>query len=107
MKTKIIYALLFFPFLIFAQVRTISGKVTSSDGVPIPSVNVLIKNTSKGVVTDFDGNFNIAANQNDVLVFSYIGMKSKEIVIGLSDIINVKLEDSAESLEEVVVIGYG
>ncbi|MBK5209342.1 MAG: hypothetical protein JJE44_07540, partial [Flavobacteriaceae bacterium] len=47
------------------------------------------------------------ANQNDVLVFSYIGMKSKEIVIGLSDIINVKLEDSAESLEEVVVIGYG
>ncbi|MFA5296732.1 MAG: TonB-dependent receptor [Lutibacter sp.] len=107
MKTKIIYALLFVPFLIFAQERTISGKVTSSDGEPIPSVNVLIKNTSKGVVTDFDGNFSIAANQNDVLVFSYIGMKPKEIVVGLSDIINVKLEDSAESLEEVVVVGYG
>ncbi len=107
MKTKIIYALLFIPFLIFAQERTVSGKVTSSDGVPIPSVNVLIKNTAKGVVTDFDGNFSIAANQNDILVFSYIGMKPKEIVVGTANIINVALEDSAESLEEVVVIGYG
>ena len=107
MKTKIIYALLFLPFIIFAQERTISGKVTSSDGVPIPSVNVLIKNSAKGVVTDFDGNFSIAANQNDVLVFSYIGMKPKEIVVGTANIINVVLEDSAESLQEVVVIGYG
>ncbi|MBE0424248.1 MAG: TonB-dependent receptor [Lutibacter sp.] len=107
MKTKIIYALLFLPFLIFAQERTVSGKVTSSDGVPILSVNVLIKNTAKGVVTDFDGNFTIAANQNDVLVFSYIGMKPKEIVVGTANIINVVLEDSAESLEEVVVVGYG
>ncbi|MFO7674631.1 MAG: SusC/RagA family TonB-linked outer membrane protein, partial [Lutibacter sp.] len=107
MKTKIIYALLFIPFLIFAQERTVSGKVTSSDGVPIPSVNVLIKNTTRGVVTDFDGNFSIAATQNEVLVFSYIGMKPKEIVIGTANIINVVLEDSAESLEEVVVVGYG
>ena len=107
MKTKIIYALLFLPFIIFAQERTISGKVTSSDGVPIPSVNILIKNTAKGVVTDFDGNFSIAANQNDVLVFSYIGMKPQEIVVGTANIINVVLEDSAESLEEVVIIGYG
>ena len=107
MKTKIIYALLFIPFLIFAQGRTITGTVTSSDGVAIPSVNVLIKNTPKGVVTDFDGNYSIVANQNDVLVFSYIGMKPKEIVVGTANIINVALEDSAESLEEVVVIGYG
>lgn len=107
MKTKIIYALLFIPFLIFAQERTVSGKVTSSDGVPIPSVNVLIKNTAKGVITDFDGNYSIAAKLNDVLVFSYVGMKPKEIVVGTANIINVALEDSAESLEEVVVIGYG
>ena len=107
MKTKIIYALLFLPILIFAQERTVSGKVTSSDGVPIPSVNVLIKNTARGVVTDFDGNFSIAATQNEVLVFSYIGMKPKEIVVGTANIINVVLEDSAESLEEVVVVGYG
>ncbi len=107
MKTKIIYALLFLPFFIFAQERTISGKVTSLDGVPIPSVNVLIKNTAKGVVTDFDGNFSITATQNDVLVFSYIGMKPKEIVVGTANIINVVLEDSAESLEEVVIVGYG
>ena len=107
MKTKIIYALLFLPFLIFAQERTVSGKVTSSDGVPIPSVNVLIKNTARGVVTDFDGNFSIAATQNEVLVFSYIGMKPKEIVVGTANVINVVLEDSAESLEEVVVVGYG
>lgn len=107
MKTKIIYALLFIPFLIFAQERTVSGKVTSSDGVPIPSVNVLIKNTAKGVVTDFDGNFSIAAKQNDLLVFSYIGMKPKEIVVGTANIINVSLEDSSERLDEVVVVGYG
>ncbi|MDO9038153.1 MAG: TonB-dependent receptor [Lutibacter sp.] len=107
MKTKIIYALLFLPFLIFAQERTVSGKVTSSDGVPIPSVNVLIKNSAKGVITDFDGNYSIAAKLNDVLVFSYIGMKPKEIVIGTTNTINVVLIDSAESLEEVVVIGYG
>ncbi|HEY9168409.1 MAG TPA: TonB-dependent receptor [Lutibacter sp.] len=107
MKTKIIYALLFLPFLIFAQERTVSGKVTSSDGVPIPSVNVLIKNTTKGVITDFDGNYAINAANNDILVFSYIGMKPKEIVVGTANIINVLLEDSAENLEEVVVIGYG
>ncbi|HCE54413.1 MAG TPA: TonB-dependent receptor [Lutibacter sp.] len=107
MKTKIIYALLFIPFLIFAQGRTITGKVTSSDGVAIPSVNVLIKNTTRGVTTDFDGNYSINAAQNEVLIFSYIGMKPKEFLVGTANIINVVLEDSAESLDEVVVIGYG
>lgn len=107
MKTKIIYALLFIPFLILAQERTVTGKVTSLDGMPIPSANVLIKNTDKGVVSDFDGNYSISAAQNDILVFSFIGMLSKEITVGMNNIINVTLEDSAENLDEVVVIGYG
>lgn len=107
MKTKLICALLLFPFLVFAQGRNITGIVTSSDGEPIPSVNVLIKNTTIGVVTDLDGNYSITATTNDVLVFSFIGMRTQEITVGLGNVIDVILEDDAETLGEVVVIGYG
>lgn len=95
------------PFLIFAQERTITGKVTSSNGEPIPAVNVLIKNTTNGVTTDFDGIYSIKTAQNDVLVFSYVGFQTKEITVGLNNVINVVLDQSNEQLDEVVVIGYG
>jgi len=107
MKTKLFYSLLLFPLLIFAQERNISGTVTSSDGTPIPSVNVLVKNTSRGTTTDFDGFYSIKASENDILVFSYISMKTKEVVISLSDVIDVVLEDDTSLLDEVVVVGYG
>jgi len=107
MKTKLFYSLLLFPFLLFAQERTIKGTVTSSDGTPIPSVNVLVKNTTKGTTTDFDGVYSINASENDILVFSYISMKTEEVVVGLSDIIDVVLEDDTSLLDEVVVVGYG
>ncbi len=107
MKTKIIYAFLLLPFLIFAQERTITGKVTSSNGEPIPAVNVLIKNTTNGVTTDFDGIYSIKTAQNDILVFSYVGFQTKEITVGLSNEINVVLNQSNEQLDEVVVVGYG
>lgn len=107
MKTKLIYALLLFPLLLFAQERNITGTITSSSGIPIPSVNITVKNTSRGVTTNFDGLYSIKANENEILVFSYLGMKTKEVTVGLSDIINIVLEDDTESLDEVVVIGYG
>lgn len=107
MKTKIIYALLLFPFIIFAQERIITGNVSSVDGMPLPSVNVINRTATTGVITDFDGNYSINASQNDVLSFSYIGLKSLDVTVGASDVINVTLEEDAEALGEVVVIGYG
>lgn len=107
MNTKIVYFLLLFPLLFFAQGRNISGTVTYKDGTPIPSVNVLLKNNAKGTITDFDGHFSIKANENDILVFSYLGLKTKEITIRLSDVIDVILEEDSETLNEVVVVGYG
>lgn len=107
MRTKLFYTFLLFPLLLFAQERNITGKVTSSDGTPIPSVNVLVKNTARGTTTDFDGLYSIKASENDILVFSFISMKTKEVVVGLSDVIDVILEDDTSLLDEVVVIGYG
>jgi len=107
MKTKLIYSFLLFPLLLFTQERNITGTVTSSDGTPIPSVNVLVKNTTRGTTTDFDGLYNIKASENDILVFSYVSMKTKEVVVGLSDVIDVIMEDDTSLLDEVIVVGYG
>lgn len=85
----------------------IKGTVTSSgDGLPLPGINVIIKGTTTGTQTDFDGNYTITAKAVDILVFSSVGMKTKEVTVGKATVINVVLEESA-TLEEVVVIGYG
>ena len=91
--------------VIFAQ-QTISGIVTDQEGNPLPSVSVIIKNSEKGVSTDFDGNFSIDASEGDVLVLSSIGFESKEITVD-SVSISVILSESSSELDEVVVIGYG
>lgn len=86
----------------------IQGTVTSaSDGEPIPGVNVILKGTSKGVATDFDGNYTIDVSPNDVLVFSFLGFKSQEQPVGNQTTINVVLEEDAAKLDEIVVVGYG
>lgn len=90
----------------YGQGQTISGQVTDSEGVALPGVNVIIKGTSTGVATDFDGNYLIEAGIGDVLVFSYIGFKQREVVI-TSTVMNVTLDESLEYLDSVVVIGYG
>lgn len=91
------------------QNRTITGKVISADdNMGIPGVNVLVKGTSIGVVTDFDGNYSInIPSTNSVLVFSYIGFKSKEVAVSNNSTINVTLEADVAALDEVVVVGYG
>jgi len=91
-----------------AQEKAITGIVTAkSDGSPLPGVNILIKGTSKGSDTDFDGNYTIEASKGDVLIFSFMGMKTASITIGDNSIINVALLDDAESLNEVIVTALG
>ncbi|NMH86876.1 TonB-dependent receptor [Flavivirga algicola] len=87
----------------------ITGVVTGDDGLPLIGANVIVKGTSIGAVTDFDGNYQL----NDVpptaetLVFSYLGFKTKEVAINGQTVINTILESDASALDEVVVIGYG
>ena len=87
----------------FAQ-GTVSGTVTDTDGLPLPGATVVVQGTSIGVTSDFDGNYSISASQGDVLVFSYVGYTSKNVVVGSSSTVNVSLESST-ALEEVVVTG--
>ncbi|HSI75060.1 MAG TPA: TonB-dependent receptor [Lunatimonas sp.] len=85
----------------------ISGRVTDENGEPLPGATVTIQGTTRGTVTDLDGNFLIDAPEGSVLVFSYIGYDSKRITIGNQSVLEVQLEQDAASLEEVVVVGYG
>ncbi len=91
--------------MMFAQI-TVTGVVSDANG-PIPGVNVLVKGTSNGSVSDFDGKYSISASEDGTLVFSYVGFKTKEVAIGGRTTVNVTLEEDAAALEEVVVIGYG
>ncbi|WP_020533293.1 SusC/RagA family TonB-linked outer membrane protein [Flexithrix dorotheae] len=86
----------------------ITGKVTSADdGEVLPGVSILIKGTTTGTTTDFDGNYKLSVPETGILEFSYIGFKTQEVAIGSQSVINVKLETDLEQLEEVVVVGYG
>jgi len=112
MKTKtnavFILLLMLFVQVSFAQSRTITGTVTSaSDGLPLPGANVIVKGTTNGVQTDFDGNYSISASNGQTLVFSYLGLETKEISVGSQSVINVTLEEDAQALEEVIVTAYG
>lgn len=84
---------------------SVSGTVSDDSG-PLPGVNIIVKGTSQGTQTDFDGNFSINVDQGATLVFSYLGYKTKEVVVD-SETINVSLEADVAGLDEVVVVGYG
>ena len=90
----------------FAQQRTVSGTVTDESGLPIPGVNIFIKGTTTGTQTDFDGKFQIEASPEQVLVFSYIGMQTREAA-ATSTTINMALADQTTMLEGVVVTAAG
>ncbi|MGG8498008.1 TonB-dependent receptor domain-containing protein [Tenacibaculum sp. TC6] len=89
----------------FAQDRTISGTVSDESG-PLPGVTVLKKGTTQGTETDFDGNYSLKAKTGDILVYSFVGMKTAERIVGGANQINVVLEND-NLLEEVVVTGQG
>ncbi len=109
MKTKfsgILTLLLAFVLqLSFAQEKTISGKVTDQNGLPLPGTTVLVKGTANGTSTDFDGNYSIKANIGETLAFSFIGYTTKEIVVNDSSTIDVVLNEDASTLEEVIITG--
>ncbi|UWY28689.1 SusC/RagA family TonB-linked outer membrane protein [Flavobacterium sp. TR2] len=93
--------------LSFAQERAVSGTVSDNAGMPLPGVSVLVKGTKTGTQTDFDGKFSIKVSPSQVLVFSYIGMKTQEVAAS-SSTVNVKLADAgAQELEGVVVTAFG
>jgi len=91
------------------QQRTIQGKVTdASDNFPLPGVNVMVKDGTAGVSTDLEGNYSISVPDDaEALTFSYVGYVSQEIGIGNQTTINVQLEPDVQSLNQVVVVGYG
>jgi TonB-linked SusC/RagA family outer membrane protein len=93
---------------VFSQAKTVTGVVTDESGIPLPGVNVIIKATTTGTTTDFDGNYKIAnVNTNSILVFSYIGFATREITFTGQSQLNVTLEEDTSALDEVVVVGYG
>ncbi len=91
----------------FAQEKTISGNVTDNSGLPLPGVNIVVKGTSTGTQTDFDGNYTINTNRGAVLSFSYVGFAVKEVVVNDNNTISVQLSEDASQLEEVVVTAQG
>ncbi|WP_430972362.1 TonB-dependent receptor [Sunxiuqinia rutila] len=90
------------------QARKITGKVKDVSGAPLPGVTVLIKGSTTGTITDFDGNYMLPdVTEGTTLVFSFVGMKPEEVVVGKTATIDVVLEENFIGLEEVVAIGYG
>ena len=110
MKTffnSLIFILFLAPIALFGQ-TTVTGTVTDqADASPLPGVNILVQGTSMGASTDFDGNYSIKVNEGDVLVFSYLGYVTQEIVFSGQATIDVALVEDAAQLDEIVVIGYG
>lgn len=107
-KLLIFLVIVFGSYPLLAQNKTVSGNVTSaSDNSPLPGVNVLVQGTTTGAQTDFDGNYSIEASEGDVLLFSYLGMKSQSATVGSSNTINISMEEDAEALDEVVVTALG
>lgn len=99
--------LLLMSFWTFGQVVKVHGGVTDEGGEPLPGVNVVVKGTTQGSITDVNGKFQIDADSKSTLVFSFIGYNSRDEVVGNRKEINVKLTPSNLQVDEVVVVGYG
>ncbi|MCS6968916.1 MAG: TonB-dependent receptor [Cytophagales bacterium] len=95
--------------VLYAQTRTIKGKVISGeDDNPLPGVNITLKGTNTGTITDAEGNFSISVSgDNPVLVFSYVGFVTQEVSVADKDNVEIRLAVDVKALSEVVVIGYG
>ncbi|WP_314277588.1 vWA domain-containing protein [Capnocytophaga sputigena] len=105
MKQILLFCFLFIGSL-YAQEYEVTGKVTDVSNDPLPGVSVLIKGTTQGVSTDFDGKYTIKVKNGDILEFSSLGMKTKQVKVNGQKVINVVLEDDNVALQEVVVTSY-
>ncbi len=89
-----------------AMQSTVTGTVTDETGSPLPGASVVVKGTTNGTQTDFDGNFTLEVDGDATLVFSYIGFKSQEIAVNGNSVVNATLQEDAAALDEVIVTGY-
>lgn len=89
----------------YGQALTIKGVVKDKAGEPVIGANVLVKGTTNGTITDFDGNFVLNADKNDIIAISFIGYQTQELPA--SALMNVVLSDDSQLLQDVVIIGYG
>ena len=95
------------PFWLLAQ-STVEGYVTDQDGLPLPGVNIVIKGTTQGTITNIDGYYSLSdIPAEGILVYSFLGMKAQEIKVGDQTNISISMSEETESLDEVVVVGYG
>ncbi|MDR2774403.1 MAG: carboxypeptidase-like regulatory domain-containing protein, partial [Tannerella sp.] len=93
---------------VVAQTKTVGGTVADDSGNSVPGVNVIVKGTSNGVITDHEGNYSIKnVEASSVLLFSYVGYVPEEVLIGNRTVINITLKEDTQALDEVVVVGYG
>ena len=103
----VITMILFIPTLAFAQ-QQIKGKVSGQDGVPLSGVSVAVKGTTRGTTTDAEGNFQVEVAIKAILSFSFIGYGTKDVaIVSGQSVVNVALNEDQQSLDEVVVVGYG
>ncbi|RKR08969.1 TonB-linked SusC/RagA family outer membrane protein [Flavobacterium sp. 90] len=108
-KLKLFLFFFLFSFASNAQTKTVTGVITSTEnGETLIGVNVLIKGTANGVISDLDGKYSISVPNDDVvLIFSMIGTKNEEIKVGSNQVLNVKLSANSQMMDEVIVVGYG
>lgn len=107
-RSVLVLMMLFFQVSLFAQGRQVTGTITDGAGVTLPGVNVVIKGSTFGTITDFDGKYVISVNkESDVLLYSFVGYLNKEVTVGNQSQINVVLKEDVLQLDEVVAIGYG
>lgn len=104
----IAFLLLLAPISLFAQVN-VTGVVVDEFGETLPGVNIVIQGTSRGTVTDYDGEFTIQASPNEVIEASYVGFETQEVPVGNQTRINIVLQDGSVQIQalEVVAVGYG
>ncbi|WP_179375156.1 SusC/RagA family TonB-linked outer membrane protein [Winogradskyella wichelsiae] len=110
MKTilnALLFCLILLPASLMAQSTAIGNVTDKANAMPLPGVNVIIKGTSRGTSTDFDGNYSIELNQGEILVISYVGYTSQEVVFNGQSPIDVALVEDSAQLDEVILIGYG
>lgn len=81
--------------------------VSGSDNEPLPGVNVVVKGTTNGGITDLDGNFTLSVPADATLSITYIGFKSQEVAVNGKNSLKIVLQEDSETLDEVVVVGYG
>lgn len=91
----------------FAQQKSIKGTVIDATGEPLIGVNVSVKGTTIGIITDIDGNYTLEVPTNATLVFSYIGYRTQELPVGNQSTINITMQEDTQNIDEVVVVGYG